>query len=352
MRSNDDTLNRLHQWASTLSGPARSRFDLILQEAFTRHGRILNAFQLRNVAGVGGAPAAQDALDAFMRRLQETLSGKLAFNETLPEALQNRMTAFADELWTQAQEAATRKWNGKRDELEAALQSARNAADEAAQAHAQEASRHAHAVAELSAERDRLQEQAAGQKLMLGNLEVRLADVSSLADRLRSELESANRRLTDMAATLERQRGEFLAAQDKARREQMLELDRARTSARQEIDTAMRATKEMAAERDEQHEARRAAETSLALATTESHDLRVQLRQADVRREEGDRLISKLQTELAQLREQHAALEARHLATAEERDRLNIQLAALNDLRAEFRGMAAKRAVPAKPRND
>lgn len=102
--------------ASTV-GPYPARFDRILNHAFTEHRMMLNASNLRTIAGGGSNSTAQEAIERFRVKLSQTLSDKISFAESLPDELAQQAGEFISDLWISAQKEASTTFEDERATL-------------------------------------------------------------------------------------------------------------------------------------------------------------------------------------------------------------------------------------------
>lgn len=342
MQIKADIPPQLRDFAESCAGPWKDRYDTILEEAFRRYAILLNAYQLRTIAGGGGGATAQESVKRFELKLHSLLTTKLQFDQAIPVALRERLSGLADELWTLAQQESSLRWTTERGQLEQEVQSWKASVEQARSAHEKDIELATQREAGLQKLLDELQEKHAALQMNHTGLNVRLADAVALADKRGAELHDTAIKLEETSRQLAQQRESFAQERHDVRREHMLELDKVRTQAKEDVQEARRELAELRKERDD-----------LAALSTRSQ---IEKSQADQRASGLQRDLEQLRTaqaaqanaaELQQkladdLRHKLAETEAQLAATNRERDRLAEQASVLAELSAHLKAASGK----------
>lgn len=118
MKTKPNIPESLRTYAASALGSFQSRYDQILDRAFTEHQMMLNVSTLRALAGGGSSTTAQESLDRFRSRLNTSMVDRVKFGRDIPEELSNRMSASMTELWIEASRFAQSEFDQLRSELE------------------------------------------------------------------------------------------------------------------------------------------------------------------------------------------------------------------------------------------
>jgi chromosome segregation ATPase len=110
----------LKTFAASRTGEFALRYGEILAEAFSRHGLILNAKQLRELAGGGSQTTAQYAIDDWRQGLSERLATRVRLGAQVPEEVLQAANSLLEALWIQAREHAGQEFELDRAQHEAA----------------------------------------------------------------------------------------------------------------------------------------------------------------------------------------------------------------------------------------
>jgi chromosome segregation ATPase len=103
-----------------MSGDYAAKFPEILNEAFTNHGLVLNAKQLRELAGGGSQATAQRAITAWRQDLSVKLAAKVRLGAHVPEEVLQAANGLLETLWMQARDHAAQEFAAERARFEAA----------------------------------------------------------------------------------------------------------------------------------------------------------------------------------------------------------------------------------------
>lgn len=117
-------------FAAARTGEYLIRYREILGEAFGRHTLLLNAKQLRELAGGGSQTTAQRAIDEFRADLGAKLSHRIRLGAEVPAAVAEAATSMLESLWALARDGASEQFEGDRAELRAQADQARQRAEE------------------------------------------------------------------------------------------------------------------------------------------------------------------------------------------------------------------------------
>lgn len=107
-------------FAASRTGEFLARYREILAEAFSRHGLILNAKQLRELAGGGSQTTAQRAIDDWRQALSERLATRVRLGAEVPEEVLQAANTLLESLWGQARDHAAQEFAQERAQHEAA----------------------------------------------------------------------------------------------------------------------------------------------------------------------------------------------------------------------------------------
>jgi chromosome segregation ATPase len=107
-------------FAASRTGEFLARYREILAEAFSRHGLILNAKQLRELAGGGSQTTAQRAIDDWRQALSERLATRVRLGAEVPEEVLQAANTLLESLWGQARDHAAQEFAQERVQHEAA----------------------------------------------------------------------------------------------------------------------------------------------------------------------------------------------------------------------------------------
>lgn len=105
----------LVQFARSQVGEYPDRYRAILRRAFAAHTLVLNAKQLRELAGGGSQTTAQRAIDEFRADLAAKLSNRLRLGAGVPESLVQDATHLIEALWALAREQAAQQFDEERN---------------------------------------------------------------------------------------------------------------------------------------------------------------------------------------------------------------------------------------------
>jgi chromosome segregation ATPase len=104
----------LKAFAAAMSGDYAAKYPQILNEAFSSHGLILNATQLRELAGGGSQATAQRAITAWRQDLSIKLAAKVRLGAQVPEEVLHAANGLLEALWMQARDHAAKEFAQER----------------------------------------------------------------------------------------------------------------------------------------------------------------------------------------------------------------------------------------------
>lgn len=104
----------LYTFALATVGSYPTRYDRILEEAFSRYKLMLGANQLRQIAGGGSNTTAQDAVDRFRTRIHKSISSRIDFGEAIPEEIASRMSSVMSDLWASCMKSSSMEFDQER----------------------------------------------------------------------------------------------------------------------------------------------------------------------------------------------------------------------------------------------
>lgn len=110
--------DRLITFALATIGPYPTRYDKILEEAFSQHKIMLSAHLLRQLAGGGSNTTAQEAVERFKTKLHETLSNRIEFGADIPTEVAQSMNRTLSDLWIYCLKVSTEEFNQDRLKLQ------------------------------------------------------------------------------------------------------------------------------------------------------------------------------------------------------------------------------------------
>lgn len=301
-------LQVLTQFAANLHGDYRGRFDRILAQAFREHVVVLNAKQLRDIAGGGSQSTAQAAIDSFRGELHRKLSFRLDLGEGVPAEITASASDAVTRLWAQANVAARQQFDddlaGKNGELEAArraldIQVKRSSALELAIATSLERAETAQ-VACVAVE------QALGtSQSELARLTAAAADLERQVERQRGNLAEAQAAAAARFEQMLRAHQDQLRALARERETESRRLIDERNAATRDRDVAkdQRVEADLGRARAEQRAARAEAETinqaeAAAAAAVEAKDANLRLQHALQRQAGAEARAQTLETQL------------------------------------------------------
>jgi hypothetical protein len=110
----------LKAFAASCTGDYADCYQEILSEAFTSHGLILNAKQLRELAGGGSQTTAQRCITAWRQDLSRKLAMRVRLGAQVPDDVLQSANGLLETLWMQARDRANQEYDQDRSELQAA----------------------------------------------------------------------------------------------------------------------------------------------------------------------------------------------------------------------------------------
>lgn len=110
----------LKAFAASCTGDYADCYQEILSEAFTSHGLILNAKQLRELAGGGSQTTAQRCITAWRQDLSRKLAMRVRLGAQVPDDVLQAANGLIESLWMQARDRASQEYDQDRSELQAA----------------------------------------------------------------------------------------------------------------------------------------------------------------------------------------------------------------------------------------
>lgn len=342
MQIKADIPMQLKDFAESCTGPWKDRYDTILEEAFRRYAILLNAYQLRTIAGGGGGATAQESVKRFELKLHSLLTTKLQFDQAIPSALRERLSGLADELWTLAQQESSLRWTAERGQLEQEVQSWKASVEQARSAHEKDLELATQREAGLQKLLDELQEKHAALQMNHTGLNVQLADAVALADKRGSQLHDTAIKLEETSRQLVQQREAFAQERHDVRREHMLELDKVRTQAKADVQEARRELAEVRKERDDLASTATRSQMEKSQAEQRAATLQRDMDQLRVAQDAQAAAAEQQRKLTDELRHKLADTEAQLAATTRERDRLAEQAAVLAELRAHLKAASGK----------
>ena len=216
-------------FASTVAGDYRSRYQRILERAFSEYFLLLNAKQLRELAGGGSQGTAQDEIDRFRDQMHARLRFRLTLDEDVPKSLSEGATTLFNELWALARGQALSHFDSERNQLGAKFEEL-TAAAEASQRQARG-----------------LAEQVQSLQAALQTAEEKLRHVAGERDAAREEVRTLGIQITELQRELKSAETRLLQAHDEAQR--------AAKAAAQRLDEMVRETRERLATTAREHSA-------------------------------------------------------------------------------------------------
>ena len=110
----------LKAFAASCTGDYADCYQEILSEAFTSYGLILNAKQLRELAGGGSQTTAQRCITAWRQDLSRKLAMRVRLGAQVPDDVLQAANGLIESLWMQARDRASQEYDQDRSELQAA----------------------------------------------------------------------------------------------------------------------------------------------------------------------------------------------------------------------------------------
>jgi chromosome segregation ATPase len=110
----------LRAFAASCTGEYADCYQEILSEAFTSHGLILNAKQLRELAGGGSQTTAQRTITAWRQDLSRKLAMRVRLGAQLPDDVLQAANGMMEALWMRARDGAAQEYAQDRAQHEAA----------------------------------------------------------------------------------------------------------------------------------------------------------------------------------------------------------------------------------------
>ena len=110
----------LKSFAASCTGEYADCYQEILSEAFTSHGLILNAKQLRELAGGGSQTTAQRTITAWRQDLSRKLAMRVRLGAQLPDDVLQAANGMMEALWMRARDGAAQEYAQERAQHEAA----------------------------------------------------------------------------------------------------------------------------------------------------------------------------------------------------------------------------------------
>lgn len=114
----------LYQYARSQIGGFAERYRLILRRAFSSHTMLLNARQLRELAGGGSQTTAQRAIDEFREELAAQFAHRIRLGADVPASLVSGATELLENLWGLARDEAGQQFQEDRSTLQAQAEQA------------------------------------------------------------------------------------------------------------------------------------------------------------------------------------------------------------------------------------
>lgn len=240
--SRHDFPAELHEFAKTLRGTYEERYPEILDHAFLEHKLVLNALNLKMIAGGGSHAVAQAAVDSWRSRLHALLAQRVDIGAELPEELKARFSAALIDLWTLSRKHASSDFEAREIVLRNEASEAEDRAKDLRERLEAEVdlSKKVHAQLEdaraisrsMQEEISRLQ---ADHQRARNDLELERAERQAAANSAAQTIEDLRARLAQAEASLTEQVRVATEERESMRRQHMLELDRTRTELRKEI---------------------------------------------------------------------------------------------------------------------
>lgn len=251
----------LYAFAATRTGEYLARYREILAEAFSRHTMLLNAKQLREVAGGGSQTTAQRAIDEFRVELGQRLSHRVRLGADVPHEVVDAATALVESMWAQARDAAAGQFEADREQLRSEREEVERRLS-VAQAALEEARREnlglSGEVSRLVGQVEQLRSACEATRTELESCKAQRETEARQAQAAQAELE---RSIEEMAA----QRDEAQAALAQARDEASRRFDRMLLEHREAIGAVQRSLEgQIARQRQETQEARSKLEEAIA----------------------------------------------------------------------------------------
>ncbi len=254
--SRHDFPKELYAFAQKLQGTYEERYPEILNHAFIEHKLLLNALNLKMIAGGGSHAVAQAAVDSWKSQLHAMLAQRVDVGGELPQELSARFSSALIDLWTlsrkyaaadlEAREIVLRNEAAEAEERAADLRTRLDAEIELSKkVHGQleDARSSGRAMqAEIAALQLRVEKAQRDQEALVSEHATQMAAQAQLAADLRDQVKSLEAQLERAAASLREEADRAAAERENMRKQSMLELDRVRTEARKELATAKEAT--------------------------------------------------------------------------------------------------------------
>lgn len=300
----------LIEFARNTFGDSMTRYGAILDSAFREHIMLLNAKQLREIAGSGTHTTAQAAINIFRERLHKRLGFRLDIGGGVPEEIAGGASQLIVHLWGEARRVAAAEYESERQQALASAHAAQSTIS------AKEAR-----IAELDGQRAEAAQEAASLRTQLETTVERLA----ISERERERLAAAEQALVHDLQALGQQ---FAAAKAEAE----TRMTAAQREHREQLGAASRAhaseVQRLTGERDQ--------------AAKERDKARSDGADAEIGRARAEQAVSIQATHLTEAQQRLAAAETA-LARAQEEAR-----EAKSDARAQAEAVkAAERAAKA-----